>query len=168
MKYGKLLKKCFREIAEIISQAICGIESTQDNSTCEHAWVRIMLPEASKLRFWALLISILIFGSLFHILDSNVFLARISYAPATPSRFKGEIRKHERQYEAIAGNKQSHQLQKEENVMSELLGRQNGRESDPSLKAWQEEQMQRRALVDKACAENRKGKEKGKKDQFII
>ena len=126
-----------------------------------------MLPEASKLRFWALLISILIFGSLFHILDSNVFLARISYAPATPSRFKGEIRK---QYEAIEGNKQSHQLQKEEkNVMSEILGRQNGRESDPSLmKAWQEEQMQRRSLVDKACAENRKGKEKGKKDQFII
>ena len=131
--------------------------------------MRIMLPEASKLRFWALLISILIFGSLFHILDSNVFLARISYAPATPSRFKGEIRKHEKQYEAIEGNKQSHQLKKEEeNVMSEILGRQNGRESDPSLNAWQEEQMWRRALVDKACAENRKGKEKGKKDQFII
>ena len=129
-----------------------------------------MLPEASKLRFWALLISILIFGSLFHILDSNVFLARISYAPATPSRFKGEIGKHEKQYEATEGNKQSHQLQKEEkNVTSEILGRQNGRESDPSLmKAWQEEQMQRRSLVDKACAENRKGKEKGKKDQFII
>ena len=125
-----------------------------------------MLPEASKLRFLALLMSILIFGSLFHILDSNVFLARISYTPATPSRFKGEIRK---QYEAIEGNKQSHQLQKEEkNVMSEILGRQNGRETDPSLKAWQEEQKWRRALVDKACAENRKGKEKGKKDQFII
>ena len=93
-----------------------------------------MLPEASKLRFWALLISILIFGSLFHILDSNVFLARISYAPATPSRFKGEIRKHEKQYEAIEGNKQSHQLQKEKNAMSEILGRQNGRESNPSLK----------------------------------
>ena len=137
----------------------------QDNSTCEHALVRIMLPEASKLRFWALLISILIFGSLFHILDSNVFLARISYAPATPSRFKGEIRKHEKQYEAIEGTKQK----EEKNLMSEILGRQNGREFDPSLmKAWLEEQMQRRALVDKACAEIRKGKEKGKKDQFII
>ena len=131
-----------------------------------------MLPEASKLRFWALLISILIFGSLFHILDSNVFLARISYAPATQSNMiNGEIhRKDDEQHLATEGNKQSHQLQKEEeNVMSEILGRQNGRESDPSLmKAWQEEQMWRRALVDKACAENRKGKEKGKKDQFII
>ena len=84
----------------------------------------------------------------------------------------GTIPIHSHSYshlEAIEENKQSHQLQKEEkNVMSEILGRQNGRESDPSLKAWQEEQMQRRALVDKACAENRKGKEKGKKDQFIF
>ena len=142
-----------------------------------------MISEFGKLRSWALLISILVCGPLFHLLffESNVNLRRISYdISASPnSKLKGE-RDSEHGEQKYVVHERFDQIQKEDRfVKSDIMDTPRGpdgfeesrdEESLKAFKAWQEEQMQRRSLVDKACAtKTRKGagKKKGKTNSLF-
>ena len=139
-----------------------------------------MISEFAKVRPWALLISILVCGPLFHLLffESNVNLRRISYDSASPnSKFSDQ---GEQNFET---QERFDQSRKEDRfVKSDFMNTSSGpdgfepvieeeaqslkafkawQEEQEEFKAWQKEQMRRRSLVDKACAaKTRKGAEK--------
>jgi len=149
-----------------------------------------MISEFGKLRSWALLISILVCGPLFHLLffESNVNLRRISYdISASPnSKFKGE-RDSEQGEQRYAIQERFEQIQ-DIFVKSDIMDTPRGpdgfeasrdeeslkafkawQEEQAEFKAWQEEQMQRRSLVDEACAtKTRKGAGKKKGSPKIL
>ena len=134
-----------------------------------------MISEFGKLRSWALLISILVCGPLFHLLffDSNVNLRRISYdiSASSSSKFKVE-RDGEQGEQNHVTLERFEQIQKEDRFeKSDVMDTSRGpdgfkasreEESLKAFKAWQEEQVRRRSLVDKACA-SKSGKGAGKK-----